>query len=97
MSNIHPTSRPLAVKFALALFAANQATILVPDAIRGHWHSLIFYISFGTMLAMLFVPPWFVFRGKNWARWLMVAFWFAGFFRFYPGSSSSRRHRRLHG
>ena len=78
-TTIHQKQRPLAVTLGLALFVANQSLILVYAAIRGNWHSPNFYINFGLSLAVLFVQVWFIFRGKNWARWLLVAMMFAGF------------------
>jgi hypothetical protein len=37
------------------------------------------FVKFGFYLVILFLPLWFIFRGKNWARWLLVAFAFGGF------------------
>ena len=71
--------RPLVVTFGLALFVANQVPDLVLDAIRGNWHSLYFYIIFVVWLAVVFVPVWFVFHGKSWARWLLATIVFVGF------------------
>ena len=76
---IYQKPRPLAVTLGLALFVANQAPNLVLDAIRGNWHSLYFYIILVVLLAVLFVPVWLIFRGNNWARWLLVAIFFVGF------------------
>ncbi len=71
--------RPLVVTFGLAVFVANQVPDLVLDAIRGNWRSPYFYIIFVVLLAVVFVPVWFAFHGKNWARWLLVAVVFVGF------------------
>jgi hypothetical protein len=75
----HQETRPLVVNLGLALFVANQVPNLVLDAIRGNWRSVYFYIIFIVLLAVIFVPVWFVFRGKNWARWLLVAIFSVGF------------------
>lgn len=71
-NNTHRISRPLAVKLALAILVVHLGSLEVLDAVHGKWDSFLFYIKIGMMVAMLFVPLWFVFRGKNWARWLLV-------------------------
>ncbi len=71
--------RPLVVTLGLALFAANQVPDLMLDAIHGNWHSPYFYIIFFVLLGVVFVPVWFVFHGKNWARWLLVTIILVGF------------------
>ena len=76
---MHQQRRPLVVTVGLALFVANQAPNLVLDAIRGNRNSLYFYIIFAVLLAVLFVPVWFILRGHNWARWLLAAIFFVGF------------------
>lgn len=75
----HHEPRPLLVTLALALFVANQLPDFVLGALRGNYHSPYFYIIFVALLAVVFLPPWFIFHGKNWARWFLAAIFFAGF------------------
>jgi hypothetical protein len=72
-------SRPLAVNVALVLLLLSFGESLTPRLVRAEWSNVLVCIKYGSMLAMLFVPLWFIFRGKNWARWLLVAFALAGF------------------
>jgi hypothetical protein len=78
-TDIYQRRRPLVVTLGLAVFVANQVPNLVADALHGNWHSPYFYIIFVLLLAVVFVPVWFVLRGNNLARWLLVAIFFAGF------------------
>jgi hypothetical protein len=72
-------SRPLAVQIALLLLLVLTSTSLVRSALRADWNSPFIYIKYAIDLIMLGVPLWFVFRGKNWARWLLVAYGIGGF------------------
>jgi len=84
MDDSKQNPRPLAVSLGLVVFVATEAPTLVHDAIRGNWQSLSFCIYFGTMLAIVFVLGWFIFCGRNWARWLLLVIGFAGFCIFLP-------------
>src|SRR5271169_5472949 len=75
----HQTSRPLALRIALTLLVATIGTSLVRSALRADWNGPLVLVKFGSELIMLWVPLWFIFRGKNWARWLLVAYTFGGF------------------
>src|SRR6266567_445074 len=89
---LHQERRPLVVTLGLALFVANQVPNLVLNAIRGNWRSPHFYIIFVALLVVLFVPVWFISRGRNWARWLLFAILFVGlcaFLRDFINSYSS--------
>src|SRR5215467_2902442 len=87
---IYERRRPLLVSLGLALFVANQVPNLVLDAIRGNWHSPYFYIVYALLLAAVFVPVWFILHAKNWARWLLVAIFFAGFCAWLLSTINSR-------
>jgi hypothetical protein len=72
-------SRPLAVNLALIVFLANCATSMIPPVLYGHWNSPLVYVKFGPEFIMMLFPLWFIFRGRNWARWLLVAIAVGGF------------------
>lgn len=71
-------SRPLAVKISLAILLCGAAVAIIPPALYGNWNSPLVYVKFGSEFVMLLLPLWFIFRGRNWARWLLVAFAFGG-------------------
>jgi hypothetical protein len=87
---IYQRRRPLVVTLGLALFVANQVPNLVLNAIRGNWQSAYFYVIFVALLTVLFVPVWFIFRGKSWARWLLLAIFCVGFCAHFLSFSNSR-------
>ncbi len=72
-------SRPLAVNLALAILLCGAGVAITPPILYGNWNSPLVYVKFGSEFVMLLVPLWFIFRGRNWARWLLVAFAFGGF------------------
>jgi hypothetical protein len=72
-------SRPLAVNLALLVFLANSAASILPPVLYGHWDSPLVYVKFGSEFIMMLFPLWFIFCGRNWARWLLVAVAFGGF------------------
>jgi hypothetical protein len=74
----HRGSHPFAVQIALLLLLAIISTSLVRGALSADWNSPFIYIKYVIELIMLGVPMWFVFRRKNWARWLLVAYGVGG-------------------
>lgn len=78
MSSTTPRSpRPSAVNFAIIILLVSTGWSLARHAVRADWGNPFVYIQFGCELVMLYIPLWFIFRGKNWARWIMVA-WAVG-------------------
>ena len=73
------TPRPLAVNLALFVMLMSCGVSLAPSLIRADWSDLFVWIKYGAEFIILFLPLWFIFRGKNWARWLLVAFVYGGF------------------
>ena len=71
--------RPLAVNLALIILLVSFGVSLTSRLARDEWNDLLVFVKYGSELIMGWLPLWFVFRGKNWARWLLVAFAFAGF------------------
>jgi hypothetical protein len=70
----HHPSRPLAVKLALIILVLHLGSLEILDAVHGKWNSTLFCIKMAMMAVMLFIPVWFAFCGRNWARWLLVGF-----------------------
>jgi len=65
-------ARPMAVKLALGILAFDQGVAFVMNVVD---FQASHYVMFGSWLIediFLFVVLWCAFRGKNWARWLMV-------------------------
>ena len=69
--------RPWSVKFAIIILLVIPGWSLVRFAVRADWGNVLVCFQFACQLAMLFIPLWFIFRGSNWARWIMVA-WVVG-------------------
>lgn len=72
-------SRPLAVNIALVILLINFGTSLVPRLAYAEWNDLFVRIKYGSEIIMLLLTLWFIFRGKNWARWLLLAVGIAEF------------------
>jgi hypothetical protein len=72
-------SRPLAVNLALIILLVSFSMSLTPRLAHAEWSDAFVWIKFGFEFIILLLPLWFLVRGKNWARWLLVALAFAGF------------------
>src|SRR5882672_10219741 len=72
-------SRPLAVNVALIILLVTFSVSLAPRLARADWSNYFVWIQYGFQLLMVFLSLWFIFRGKNWARWFLVVVAFAGF------------------
>jgi hypothetical protein len=68
----HSSRRPMAVKVALILQALTTGESVVMSAIYAQWSNLFLDISFGLFVIVYALPLWFVFHGKNWARWFVA-------------------------
>src|SRR5436190_12976739 len=72
-------SRPLAVNVALIILLVTFGVSLAPRLARADWSDPLVYLKYGSESTMLLLQLWFIFRGKNWARWFLVALTFVGF------------------
>lgn len=72
-------TRPLAVNLSLIILLVTFGVSLAPRLARANWSDLLVWVKYGSEIIMLLLPLWFVFRGKNWARWFIVALAFVGF------------------
>lgn len=71
----HRGSRPLAVKISVCLLAVSGGTDLVRQIAWYRAHPSGdpgFYFSLVLVIVFLSVLLFFLFRGHNWARWLVV-------------------------
>jgi hypothetical protein len=78
-TNTHRGPRPLVVNLALIILLVSFGVSLASRLARAEWNGLFLCVKYGSELIMLLLPLWFIFRGKNWARWLLVALAFSGF------------------
>jgi hypothetical protein len=69
--------RPITVTAAIILLALNSGAATACGILNGPWDLTAYYYIFGFDLILDFVPLWFVFRRKNWARWFVAIFTFA--------------------
>jgi hypothetical protein len=78
--DITPNSntRPLAIKLAVMLLALVAGAATIEENFYSPWGTATSSFIFGFNLVLDFVPLWFVFRRKNWARWFLAIFTFAG-------------------
>jgi hypothetical protein len=76
-TTIHNAFRPLSVNFAIIVLLVVPGSSLVRFAVRADWGNPLVCIQFACQSAMLWIPLWFIFRGSNWARWIMLT-WVLG-------------------
>ena len=81
----HQTPRPLVINLAITLLMVNVTIAHMQNALRADWSTLFPYIKFIMYVALFIVPLWFIWRGRNWARWLLVACAFGGLCVSFPG------------
>ena len=75
--NPQQASCPLIVKFALLILLINVASAFAQQVVITDWNSVVWsnpllYVKWGSNVLLLAVPLWFMFRGKNWARWMFL-------------------------
>lgn len=73
LSQAHPNSRPLAVTFAVGLLSLSTAIAIIDMAVTAPWNDPLptcLMFAFIGGVAALFI--WFIFQGKNWARWVFL-------------------------
>ena len=77
----HRGARPLAVKIAVGLLAASCGIDLVLKTIWYHSHhsdDSDFYVSLAVVFTILSLLLYFLFRGRNWARWVVLFMFIIG-------------------
>ncbi len=71
---LHQNSRPPAVTFAVILLAVSLAigwAIIVAAGVN--WANPMSYVVLAVMVGVPALLIWFIFQGKNWARWFFLA------------------------
>jgi len=62
----------MGVKIAIALWGAGALLNLVVGVTQTDWHDWVMYPTFAVLVALSLLLMWFIYQGKNWARWLLV-------------------------
>jgi hypothetical protein len=70
--------RPPAVTLAVVTLAVIIAISLVRRIVRVQAHDLHFYFVLAVVFLLGTANLWFILRGRNWARWLLLASFFLG-------------------
>ena len=70
--------RPTSVNLALIIFLVSFSVSLGPRLAHAAFTDFSECIACASELIIL-IPLWFIFRGKNWARWVLVVLTFVGF------------------
>jgi hypothetical protein len=65
--------RPTRVKVAVALWGAGALLNLTVGAAQTDWHDWVMHPTFAVLVTLSLLLLWFLYQGKNWARWLLVA------------------------
>jgi hypothetical protein len=72
--NVHQSSRPPAVTFAVILLGISLAIWLAMVVSAGvNWAHPLSYVLLAVMAGAPALLFWLIFQGKNWARWLFLA------------------------
>ena len=64
---------PVQVQAALCFWAAGAALNLALWTSEADWHDWVVYPTLLILIALSALLLWFLYRGHNWARWLVVA------------------------
>ena len=72
------TSCPFLVKVVVVYLAVIFGWGAVQDIAHAEWQSAHFCIRFTVTLLIELTVTWFIFRGKNWARWALLVLFVVG-------------------
>ena len=78
MSTTSRMSRPLVVTLAVIFLAIVCAIGLTRQILGARSYDFRVHVEFATTFLLEAVVCWFIFRGKNWARWALVAVFVLG-------------------
>jgi len=69
---INQNSRPITVKVAVIFLLVSIGVLFVKIAIGAHWDNPLTYVVVALIASVPLLFVWFIFRGKNWARWIFL-------------------------
>lgn len=78
MNATSQTSRPRVVTLAVVFLAVVFAAGLARKILEAQSYDLRFYVGFVVTFLLEAVTGWFIFRGKNWARWVLIGVFVLG-------------------
>jgi len=65
-------TRPVTVRVAVISLLTSMAIVIVTLAVRAHWSNPLAYVSFTLIVGVPLLFLWFIYQGKNWARWVFL-------------------------
>ena len=68
----HRRSRPVAVTVAVILLAVSVTIGFTRVLVGAHVDKPAVYIVLALVVAVPYLIVWFIFCGKNWARWVLI-------------------------
>ena len=71
-------SRPITVKVASTCLLASVGLVVVKIVLGAHWENPLTYVAIPVVLSVPLLFVWFIFRGKNWARWIFLVLFALG-------------------
>lgn len=71
-------SPPFLVKLVVVYLAVSFGWGVVREIPHAEWQSVHFCIKFTVTLLIELIVTWFIFRGKNWARWALLVLFVVG-------------------
>lgn len=75
---LQPSSRPLGVKIALVILLIVIGSSFAPRLAHAKWSNHFLCMEYAFEVGIASFMTWFIFRGKNWARWFLVLVCVAG-------------------
>src|SRR5689334_15259791 len=71
-ANLQRSSRPMIVTFAVILISIGMTTRIFHVFSSAHVEKPAFYLALMTVVSIPYLIIWFIFLGKNWARWVFL-------------------------
>ena len=92
MNTTSQNSRPRVVTLAVVFLAVVFAGGLALKILGAQSFDLRFYVEFVVTFLLEAVTGWFIFRGKNWARWVLIAMFVLGVAFTFPEFIQRAQH-----
>ena len=71
-SATHTRSRPPAVTLAVILLTVGMTAGVLRGVIGVHFSKPVLWLLLAAVAVVPYLVIWFIFRGKNWARWVFL-------------------------